>query len=81
MQYKKINKKQTVVGESNKQLSVTIATRFDWNTARLLRQVAQEKGVGVTTIIRMWILDRLKHLDDGGPRSVLIGVGTWFGKN
>lgn len=46
-----------------KQLSVTIATRFRGDTANVLREVAQEKGIGVTTLIRMWTLDRLKRLN------------------
>jgi hypothetical protein len=46
-----------------KQLSVTIATRFNWDTASVLREVAQENGIGVTTLIRMWTLDRLKRLN------------------
>jgi hypothetical protein len=45
------------------QLSVTIATRFDRETAVLLREVAHEKGIGATTLIRMWTLDRLKRLN------------------
>ena len=49
--------------EMRKQLSVTIATRFNWDTASVLREVAQEKGIGVTTLIRMWTLDRLKRLN------------------
>lgn len=49
--------------EMKKQLSVTIATRFRGDTANVLREVAQEKGIGVTTLIRMWTLDRLKRLN------------------
>lgn len=51
------------------QLSVTIATRFDRKTANLLREVAHEKGVGVTTLIRMWTLDRLKRFNKVGERG------------
>ena len=49
--------------EARRQLSVTIATRFDRETAGLLRGVAREKGIGVTTLIRMWTLDRLKRFN------------------
>ncbi len=47
----------------NTQLDVTIATRFDQETAVVLRAVAREKGIGVTTLIRMWTLDRLRRLN------------------
>ena len=49
--------------ETKKQLSTTVATRFDQETVSRLRRVAQEKGIGATTLIRMWTLDRLKRLN------------------
>ena len=49
--------------QAREQLNVTIATRFDQETASLLRDVARDKGIGVTTLIRMWTLDRLRRLD------------------
>jgi len=36
-----------------------IAIRFDPNTLRELRAVAQRKGVGYQTLIRMWVMERL----------------------
>ena len=45
------------------QLTVTIATRFDRDTEDILREIAREKGIGVTTLIRMWTLDRLRLLN------------------
>ncbi len=60
--------------EMRKQLSVTIATRFDQETANLLREVAQEKGIGVTTLIRMWTFDRLKRLNKTGKRGELVNT-------
>ncbi len=51
------------------QLGVTIATRFDRETAILLREVAWEKGIGVTTLIRMWTLDRLRRLNRTGAKK------------
>lgn len=36
-----------------------IAVRFDPNTLRELRAVAQRKGVGYQTLIRMWVMERL----------------------
>ena len=61
MQYKQLSENQAVEGELRKQLNVTITTRFDHNTASLLREVARVKGIGVTTLIRMWTLDRLRR--------------------
>ena len=49
--------------QTREQLNITIATRFDQETASLLRDVASDKGIGVTTLIRMWTLDRLKLLN------------------
>ena len=55
--------------ENRRELSVTIATRFDRETASLLREVARDKGIGVTTLIRMWTLDRLKRLNKVSKRA------------
>ena len=60
--------------QTRKQLSVTIATRFDRETAGLLREVAGEKGIGVTTLIRMWTLDRLKRFNKASKRGELIDI-------
>lgn len=49
--------------EVDNHLSVTIATRFDRETAGVLREAARERGIGVTTLIRMWTLDRLRRLN------------------
>jgi hypothetical protein len=56
-------------GEMKQQLSVTIATRFDRETVSVLREVAREKGIGATTLIRMWTLERLKYLDKVDKRD------------
>ena len=65
MQYNEMNENRAMDEEIKKQLNVTITTRFDRNTTRLLREVAREKGIGVTTLIRMWTLDRLRRLNRG----------------
>lgn len=44
-----------------KNLSEGITIRFDEETLGELRRQAQEKGIGPTTLVRMWVLDRLKH--------------------
>jgi predicted DNA binding CopG/RHH family protein len=43
-----------------KNLSKGITIRFDPETLRALRQQAHEKGIGPTTLARMWILERLR---------------------
>lgn len=42
-----------------KNLSQGITIRFDEKTLSKLRIKAQKKGIGPTTLARMWILDRL----------------------
>ena len=43
---------------STKSQNVTI--RFEPATMNELKTYASEKGIGVTTLARMWILERLK---------------------
>jgi hypothetical protein len=43
-----------------KNLSEGITVRFDPETMRALRTQAKRKGVGPTTLIRMWVLERLQ---------------------
>jgi len=43
-----------------KKLSEGITVRLDSETLQKLRSLANEKGVGPTTLIRMWIKKRLK---------------------
>ena len=44
-----------------KGLSTGVTIRFDPDTLRRLRAMAQEQGIGPTTLIRMWVLERLKE--------------------
>jgi predicted DNA binding CopG/RHH family protein len=46
-----------------KNLSEGITIRFDGPTLTKIRKIAHEKGLGPTTLARMWILDSLKHQD------------------
>lgn len=41
-------------------LSEGITIRLDPETLRELRELAREKGIGPTTLARMWILEQLK---------------------
>ena len=44
-----------------KKLSEGITIRFDKLTLNKIREVAHERGIGPTTLARMWILDNLKR--------------------
>jgi len=44
-----------------KNLSEGITIRFDPETLAKLRQQAKRKGLGPTTLARMWILERLEQ--------------------
>ena len=42
-----------------KNLSEGVTVRFDPNTLTAIRSQAQTKGIGPTTLIRMWVKERL----------------------
>ena len=44
---------------TNKSINLTI--RFDTQRLEELRKLASEKGLGVTTLVRMWVLERLEQ--------------------
>jgi predicted DNA binding CopG/RHH family protein len=44
-----------------KNLSEGITIRFDQSTLTKLRKLAHNKGLGPTTLARMWILEHLQH--------------------
>jgi predicted DNA binding CopG/RHH family protein len=44
-----------------KNLSEGITIRFDESTLNKIREIAHEKGIGPTTLARMWIMDHLKQ--------------------
>ena len=48
-----------------KNLSQGITVRFTAETLETLRATAQKKGIGPTTLARMWILERLEAIDQG----------------
>ena len=45
-----------------KNLSAGLTVRFDPETAAALRAIAKEQGIGPTTLMRMWVLERLKEV-------------------
>ncbi len=52
---------KTVKARFAKNLSEGITIRFDEPTLNKIREIAQEKGIGPTTLARMWIMDHLKQ--------------------
>ena len=52
-----------------KHLSEGITIRFDPETLGELRALAHEKGVGPTTLVRMWVLERLREDQTHRPAS------------
>ena len=44
-----------------KRLSTGVTIRLDPHTLQQLRTLAHERGIGPTTLIRMWVLERLKE--------------------
>jgi predicted DNA binding CopG/RHH family protein len=42
-----------------KRLSTGVTIRLDPDTLEQLRSLAHKKGIGPTTLIRMWVLERL----------------------
>jgi hypothetical protein len=47
--------------EPSGQLEAVLAVRFDRETVGLLRKVARAKGIGATTLLRLWTIERLKE--------------------
>jgi predicted DNA binding CopG/RHH family protein len=45
----------------DKNLSEGITIRFDKSTLHRIREMAREKGIGPTTLARMWIMDHLRQ--------------------
>jgi predicted DNA binding CopG/RHH family protein len=43
-----------------KKLSEGLTIRLDPDTLEKVRTEAEEKGIGATTLIRMWVLERVK---------------------
>jgi hypothetical protein len=51
-----------------KRLSSGVTIRLDPDTLEKLRTLAQERGIGPTTLIRMWVLARLKEQEPSARR-------------
>lgn len=55
------NEFKTVKVRFAKNLSEGITIRFDQTALNKLREIAHNKGLGPTTLARMWILEHLQH--------------------
>lgn len=55
----------------SKNLSQGLTIQFDPQTLDELREQAYKKGVGPTTLARMWILEHLNHLRGSGQAGSL----------
>ncbi|MBI3979355.1 MAG: hypothetical protein HY331_14325 [Chloroflexi bacterium] len=45
-----------------KRLSQALAVRLDQETLEKLREEARARGIGPTTLVRMWVLERLQAI-------------------
>lgn len=54
---------KTVKVRFAKNLSECLTLRLDSQTLARLRALAHKKGIGPTTLARMWILERLQELE------------------
>ena len=59
---------QPTIIHREKVLTRSITIRFDESTLTYLRQKAQTMGIGPTTLVRMWIKDRMES-DDTARRE------------
>jgi predicted DNA binding CopG/RHH family protein len=53
---------QPVEVKVSKNLSEGITVRLDEESLNELRSIAAEQGIGPTTLMRMWVLERLREL-------------------
>jgi predicted DNA binding CopG/RHH family protein len=54
---------KTVELEVDKNLFHTLSIRLDAETLSKVRKEAQKKGLGATTLIRMWVREQLEELE------------------
>ena len=52
-------RKPTEAEQQSISKSINLTIRFDEQALGELREIASEKGMGVTTLARMWVLERL----------------------
>lgn len=61
---------KTVRARFARRLSEGITIRFDRETLAHLRTLARERGIGPTTLVRMWILEHLHQDQQARPTKV-----------
>ena len=54
-----------------KKLSDGITVRFNPQTLNVLRSQARESGVGPTTLIRVWVMEKLRSQREGHSQGVI----------
>jgi hypothetical protein len=59
---------ETVDAKFAKNLSHGLTIRLDPETLNKVRSLAKKKGIGPTTLLRMWILEDLEQLEQQAPR-------------
>jgi hypothetical protein len=57
---------KTVKARFAKNLSQPLSIRFEPQVLAEIRSQAKEKGIGPTTLVRMWVME---HLRGGAPRQ------------
>jgi len=62
------NETETVLVRSTRGLSENVQVRFDRETDHELEALARERGMKKATLIRTWVLERLRH-DRNRPAS------------
>lgn len=60
---------KTVPARFSKNLSEGLNIRLDRDTLAALREVAREKGIGPTTLVRMWVLEHLRDRRERADKS------------
>jgi hypothetical protein len=54
-----VDESKPVLVKRNQQLEQILSVRFDGDTVNQLEVEADKKGIGATTLVRMWVKERL----------------------
>jgi hypothetical protein len=60
----------------SRQLTHSLTIRLDPETLQKLEQQAQRKGIGVTTLIRIWIMERMEEQELSGKGNANMEPST-----
>ncbi len=50
-----------MAAQQNINKSINLTIRFDQETVETLKDAASKRGLGATTLVRMWVLERLRQ--------------------